>query len=116
MKVNVTIGSEFVRQFKRLRKKYKSLTNDYALFLASLKKNPIQGSDLGKGIRKIRMTIASKGKGKSGGARIITLNVQISQSPEEVIDVTLLTIYDKNEMESISDNFIQSLVKDIQKK
>ena len=36
-------------------------------FLHSLQSNPLQGVDLGKGLRKIRMSIASKGKGKSGG-------------------------------------------------
>ena len=37
--------------------------------------NPFLGDDLGSGIRKVRMAIASKGKGKSGGARILTLNL-----------------------------------------
>lgn len=110
MAVNVTLGDEFVRQFKRLKKKYKSLTNDYAIFLASLKENPMQGADLGNGVRKLRMTISSKGKGKSGGARIISLNIQVSQSSDDDIDITLLTIYDKNEMQSVSDNFIRSLI------
>lgn len=110
MTVNVTLGDEFVRQFKRLKKKYKSLPNDYSLFLASLKENPMQGVDLGNGVRKLRMTISSKGKGKSGGARIISLNVQITQSTDNDIDVTLLTIYDKNEMQSVSDAFIRSLI------
>lgn len=108
MTVNVTLGDEFVRQFKRLKKKYKSLTNDYAIFLASLKENAMQGADLGNGIRKLRMPISSKGK--SGRARIISLNVKVSQTLDGYIEVTLLTIYDKSEMRSVSDAFIRSLI------
>ncbi len=54
------------------------------------------------------MAIKSKGKGKSGGARIITFNVE---EKEDTINVTLLTIYDKSEIESVSDNFIAYLVR-----
>lgn len=54
--------------------------------------NPFLGDDLGSGIRKVRMAIASKGKGKSGGARILTLNLLLDT---ESMEITLLTIYDK---------------------
>ena len=37
------------------------------------------GTDLGRGVRKIRMAIGSKGKGKSGGARVLTLTVLVSE-------------------------------------
>jgi len=106
----VTIGyhPEFKRQLKRLNKKYPSLKEDYRLFLDSLIDNPFQGDDLGEGVRKIRMIIRSKGKGKSGGARVITLNVQTC---DENVNVTLLTIYDKSEIANVSDAYIQSLLK-----
>lgn len=73
----------------------------------SLKDNPEQGTALGNDCYKIRLAIASKGKGKSGGARVITY-VQISQTT-----VYLLTIYDKNEKENISDKELQSLLEEI---
>lgn len=57
------------------------------------------------------MAIASKGKGKSGGARVITYNVQ-SLSDDEVV-ITLMSIYDKNEMSNVSDAYLRSLVKQI---
>lgn len=57
-----------------------------------MRENPQQGADLGKGLHKVRMSITSKGKGKNGGARVITLTTLISKTDTDVI---LLTIYDK---------------------
>lgn len=111
MKVKIIPSVEFDRQFKRLAKKYKSLLNDYLTFSKELKKDPFQGSDLGGGVRKIRMAIASKGKGKSGGARVLTLTVLVSEDA----DVTLLTIYDKNEIDNVSDEYIRWLVSEAEK-
>lgn len=78
------------------------------------KKNPHIGVDLGNGIRKVRMAIASKGKGKSGGARVITDTSAIISVEEG--RVTLLTIYDKSDRENISDNEIIRLQQEILKK
>ena len=54
-----------------MAKKYHSLKSDYGAWLDEIYKNPLVGDDLGGGVRKIRMIIADKGKGKSGGARIL---------------------------------------------
>lgn len=110
-KVSIGFHSEFRRQLKALSKKYCSLKDDYSALLGSLYANPYQGVDLGNGVRKIRMAISSKGKGKSGGARVITYNVELLSS-EEII-VTLLTIYDKSELDNVSDAYIRSLVSTI---
>lgn len=106
MNVTIHLHDEFKRQFRQLKKKYRSLTDDLENFQQSLKENPFQGDDLGGGVRKIRMAIASKGKGKSGGARVLTLNVLVSDDA----DITLLTIYDKNEIDNVSDDYIRWLV------
>ena len=106
MNVTLHLHSEFKRQFRRLSKKYRSLIDDLEYFQEELIKNPLQGIDLGRGVRKIRMAIGSKGKGKSGGARVLTLTVLV----REDADVTLLTIYDKDEIDNVSDEYIRWLV------
>ena len=108
MTVNITTHPEFVRQMKRYAKKYRSLAVEYASFLKSIQDNPFQGDDLGKGIRKVRLAVAAKGKGKSGGMRVITFSVD--KITDELINVTLLYIYDKKEMENVSDEFIRYLL------
>ena len=110
MEVNIELGPEFKRQFKRLAKKYHSLKNDLDAWRKEILKNPLVGDDLGGGVRKIRMTISDKGKGKSGGARILTLNVMVS---EDGMNVTLLTIYDKGEISNVKDEFIEFLIKNL---
>jgi len=111
MKVSISTIDEFERQVRRLAKKYKSLKEDLRTFQKELMSNPFQGDDMGGGVRKIRMAIASKGKGKSGGARVLTLNVLVNDDA----DVTLLSIYDKNEINNVSNEYIRWLVRQAQK-
>ncbi len=54
------------------RKKYPSLKSDLFKLIKQLEANPLIGTLLGKDFYKIRLSISSKGKGKSGGARVIT--------------------------------------------
>jgi hypothetical protein len=72
--------------------------------LPVLEMKPDSGISLGGGIYKIRLAIKSKNKGKSGGARIITSYL----SKNNVL--YLLTIYDKSDQESISDQAINALL------
>ena len=104
MSYNVEITSLFERQIKRLIKKFPSLKTEYAQLVASLKESPEQGTSIGNQCYKIRLAIASKGKGKSGGARIIT-HLQVINKK-----VFLLSIYDKSEQENISDKDVSSLL------
>ena len=107
MKVKIYTEKEFERQLRKLSKKYRSLKSDIKDLKDSLVIDPFQGSSLGKGVRKVRMAIASKGKGKSGGARVITYNLY--QKGDSII-IDLLTIYDKGEISNISDEFISFLL------
>jgi len=102
MSFNVIATPRFRRD--KLAKKYPSLKNEYVDLINDLAENPQQGTSLGNNCFKIRVAIASKGKGKSGGARAITHIVIDSDT------VFLLTIYDKADRETISDKEINELL------
>lgn len=106
MNYKVELAPAFIKGAKQLAKKYTSLKTDLAKLFVELEANPVQGIPLGHDIYKIRLSIASKGKGKSGGARIITF-VRVIQS-----SVILLTIYNKSEKANISDKEIKELLKE----
>ena len=104
---------EFERRAKALAKKYRSFIDDYNTFLDELERDPFSGIPLGGNTYKHRMAIASKGKGKSGGARVITYNVQQNKND---INITLMSIYDKSEISNVSDTYLRQLVKEIESK
>ncbi|WP_295675624.1 type II toxin-antitoxin system RelE/ParE family toxin [uncultured Mucilaginibacter sp.] len=88
-----------------MSKKFPSLKADFAALLKSLKEDPSQGTSLGNDCYKVRMAITSKGKGKSGGARVITCFKIIRGT------VYLLTIFDKSDQENIADKELSALLK-----
>ena len=102
---------EFERSFKRLYKRYRSLPDDIRDFRDSLQKNPLQGAELYPGIRKIRMPITSKGRGKSGSARVITANDIIVAEHEGRI--ALLTIYDKQDAATVNVKVIRQMAREM---
>lgn len=97
----------FDKQLKRLIKKYPSLREEYLCLVESLEVDPVQGTKLGNNCYKIRLSIASKGKGKGGGARVIT-NLMIEDAT-----VYLLSIYDKSEKENLTDKELYELLKSL---
>ncbi len=108
MNCKVEVLFTFKKEFKRLSKRYRSLLNDVQKLQRELLAKPDLGTDLGNGLRKIRMAIQSKGKGKSGGARVITYTI-ITKIEET--EINLLYIYDKSERDSISATEIKELLK-----
>lgn len=104
MSFRVQFIPKFEKELKRLAKKFPSLKSDFSTLIGSLKENPNQGTSLGNDCYKIRLAIASKGKGKSGGARVITC-FKISHNT-----VFLLTIFDKSEQENIPDKELKELL------
>jgi hypothetical protein len=105
MSYNISSIPLFDKQAKRLAKKYPSLKKDLTELLESLADNPEQGTALGNSFYKIRLAIASKGKGKSGGARVITY-VKITADT-----IFLTSIYDKSEKNTISDKELEQIFK-----
>ena len=69
--------------------------------------NPECGIGIGQNCYKIRLSIKSKGKGKSGGGRVIT--------HIHVVDkiIFLLSIFDKSEKENIDGDELDELLKEI---
>ncbi|MDX2002680.1 MAG: type II toxin-antitoxin system RelE/ParE family toxin [Chitinophagales bacterium] len=104
MSFEVALSQNFKQEAKRLVKKYPSLKTELAELGEELSENPTLGIPLGNDVYKIRLAVASKGKGKSGGARVISF--------VKIIDtkVYLLSIYNKGEKDSMSDKEIKELL------
>ena len=112
MSCNITrsVSDDFAKEAKRLAKKYPSFKQDYKDFLVSIKNNPLQGDEITKNIRKIRMAIKAKGKGKSGGARVITFNILTDIENGHVV---FLLLYDKEDASTVKVNVVKQLVRDM---
>jgi len=108
MSYNVVTIAPFRKEAKKLIKKYPSLKNELTELGNQLSNNPTKGTSLGNDCFKIRLAIASKGKGKSGGARVIT-HFYVAEDT-----IYLLSIYDKSDKENIPDSQIRALLKFIQ--
>ena len=104
MSFKVETIAPFRKEAKKLIKKYPSLKDELAELGTLLSMDPTHGISLGNNCYKIRISIASKGKGKSGGARVIT-HFYVSDKT-----VFLLSIFDKSEQENISDSQIKLLL------
>ena len=108
--VTFNYTEEFLRQAKRLAKRYHSLADDIDALQYELMENPNIGVSLGGGKRKIRLGVQSKGGGKRGGLRVITLNIVIETSDT---CVNLLTIYDKKEIQNVSERYINQIIRNL---
>jgi hypothetical protein len=106
-KCKIITGNSFEKELKQLGKRHASIKNDVAKLILTLQENPRSGTPLGGEIYKIRLAIKSKGRGKSGGARIITY--YLSKDNE----LFLLSIYDKSEQGTISDKKIAQLLQQV---
>ncbi|MCF0062737.1 type II toxin-antitoxin system RelE/ParE family toxin [Dyadobacter chenwenxiniae] len=102
--VEITYTHEFLREYKRLAKKYSSLETEVKSLIEILSANPTRGTPLGSQIFKIRWQVKSKRKGKSGGIRVITYFKILNN------ELFLLDIYDKSERETVSLKDIRSFI------
>mgnify|MGYP000274583173 FL=1 len=108
--ITISVSDDFAKEAKRLAKKYPSFKQDYKDFLLSIKNNPLQGDEITKNIRKIRMAIKAKGKGKSSGARVITFNILTDIENGHVV---FLLLYDKEDASTVKVNVVKQLVRDM---
>ena len=86
----------FAKSLKALAKRHKSMKSDMEEFVKSLEGNPLQGTELTPGIRKIRMAIKS--------------NVLATEQEGKVY---LLEIYDKSDYSTIKEEVLKEIVKDL---
>lgn len=114
MNSSIILTDKFKKASKRLTKKHRSLKNDLKQLFDELRENPYLGDRLGEQTYKIRIAIKSKGRGKSGGGRVISyVDVAVEDLTEEdEVLVYLLMIYDKSEIENLSSNVIDGLLKE----
>lgn len=105
MSFRITYSQRFRREIKQLGKHYPSIKSDLQRLANDLLINPYAGVDLGRGRRKVRVAIASKNKGKSGGARVITLNCLVEDGV-----LVLLSIYDKQRRASVTPEEVEQYV------
>ena len=104
----IVYSSVFEKEYKRLRKRYKSLPDDLKALVSELREDPEKGTLLKYNLRKVRMAIASKGKGKSGGARVITHTLIMADVDAAII---MVAIYDKSEKENLTDKELLELAR-----
>ena len=107
MSYSVIPIERFRKEAKRLIRKYPSLKKELFELNSLLISTPFSGAPLGNNTYKIRISIKSKGGGKSGGGRVITYIVSENK------EVYLLTIYDKSEMESINTSTLRKIIRSL---
>lgn len=110
MSFEVNTTKPFEKAAKSLSKRYRSLKSDLIRLIESLEENPLQGTELSPGIRKIRMAITSKGRGKSGGARVITYMVVVDENAGAIY---LLDIYDKGDFSTVDVEVIKETIREL---
>ena len=98
----------FESKYKKFKKKFPSLESELATLFEELEENPKKGQSLGAGLYKIRLANEDKGKGKSGGFRVITYLLEES---EDGTDIYVVTIYDKSEDGTIKKPALVKMVK-----
>jgi len=105
MSYDVIPTPDFKKLFKKLVRKYPSLKIDLGKLITKLSENPNLGVNLGHNLYKIRLAISSKGRGKSGGARVITFLIT------EDKEIYLVYIYDKSRLDNLTKEQILDMLK-----
>ena len=106
MSFEITLTRSFRRNLKPLVKRFASIANDLEALEQELLNNPQAGEPLGRDCYKVRMRIEAMNTGRSGGARVVTCVKIVGQ------EIFLLTIYDKSEQFSITDDERDELLKE----
>ena len=100
----VEYSDNFLKEAKKLSKKFKLLKNDLKIALQEVQDENLLGTALGYDLYKKRVKNSSIPTGKSGGFRIIIYH----KVENEII---LISIYSKTQKESLTDDELRFLVK-----
>jgi len=106
MNYNITTVNTFRVELKKLSKRYRNIKNDYIYLLETLSKsNPKEiAVYLGKDCYKIRLKNSDNNRGKSSGYRVVYLSI------EEDLNIILLSIYSKSDLDNISESEIDKKI------
>ncbi|KAF0239051.1 MAG: hypothetical protein FD181_436 [Prolixibacteraceae bacterium] len=107
MNYSVIATQRFEKELKRLAKKYPFLKAEFSILIHQMNQFPEKGVYIGNNCYKIRLAISSKGKGKSGGARVISYVYSFKET------VYLLTVYDKNEKSGLKPNELKEMIENL---
>lgn len=115
MPSKIILTDSFKKDAKKLSKKYKSLGKDIKLIISELENDPFLGDRIRPQSYKIRFAIKSKGRGKSGGGRLITyINISVENRLENNdTNIYLVAAYDKSDVDSIPKHIVKNRIKDI---
>lgn len=115
MHSNIILTDSFKKDAKKLAKRHRSLGKDIKSVISELEADPYLGDRIGPKSYKIRFAIKSKGRGKSGGGRLITfINISVEEKIEDnQINVYLVAVYDKSDIASIPDSVVNERIKDV---
>ncbi len=118
MNCKIIAIDSFKREAKWLVKKFPSLKSELETLQNDLLQNPRLGTLIHENVYKIRLAVKSKGKGKSGGMRVITYIVEVEIQIEEAANdsettIFLVSIYDKSEQANISEKELSDLIDQI---
>ena len=105
MNLNILSLDNFLKEVKKLHKRYKSISKDLKLFREELKDNPRSGIDLENNCYKIRLSNSSVPTGKSGGFRVVYYFVDVDNT------IFLIHIYSKSDTVNISENKILEILR-----
>lgn len=98
MNNSVIYSPEFKTNLKPLAKKYFTLKQSIKYLEENLIVNPYLGEAYGDKIYKVRLSDESKGKGKSGGFRIM---YYFLSETKQGVEILMLTIFDKSDVSTI---------------
>jgi len=104
MKFEIIEKSLYKKSLKKLSKKYKNIYKDVDNFLNNIKSKKDLGVELKPNLFKTRIANSNKNKGKSAGYRLISYLVIVKNQ------LQLLYIYDKSQIENLTENEIDKLI------